>query len=67
MANKKGAKKETPDGAAAVSKTAPVVGATSDRVSAPKKVRIPKLIKKDKSRTPRKQKKAQQKAAAAKS
>ena len=66
MANKKGAKENIPvDTAAPASKT--LAGATRDASAAPAKTRKKaKLIKKEKSRLPRKQKKAQQKAAVAK-
>jgi hypothetical protein len=66
MANKKGAKESNPAG---VTET---IGSTVDNIapvgSKPAKARKKgKLIKKKTSRLPRKQKKAQQKAAAAKS
>jgi hypothetical protein len=73
MANKKGAKESTVVDAAqatgsAAGKIASPGGATRDVGSAPAKARKKgKLIKKKTSRLPRKQKKAQQKAAAAKS
>ena len=51
---------------AAVGKVAALVGVGDKPAAPPKSVKIPKLAKKSKSRLPRKQKKAQQKAAARK-
>jgi hypothetical protein len=73
MANKKGAKENAvADTSKAIdsggSKIAPVTGSAPDATPAPKKARkikIGKLTKKKTSRLPRKQKKAVQKAAAA--
>jgi hypothetical protein len=48
---------------AAVGKVAALVGVGDKPKTPPKSVKIPKLAKKNKSRMPRKQKKAQQKAA----
>ena len=53
------------DVGAAVGKVAALVGAGEKPKTPPKSVKIPKLAKKNKSRVPRKQKKAQQKAALA--
>ena len=50
---------------ATVGKMAMLVGAVHKPATAPKNIKIPKLAKSGKSRLPRKQKKAQQKAAAA--
>jgi hypothetical protein len=47
---------------AAIGKVAALVGAGDKPKTPPKSVKIPKLAKKNKSRLPRKQKKAQQKA-----
>jgi|tagenome__1003787_1003787.scaffolds.fasta_scaffold20069260_2 predicted trehalose synthase len=49
---------------AAVGKVAALVGVGDKPATPPKTVKIPKLAKKNKSRLPRKQKKALQKAAA---
>ena len=49
---------------AVVGKVAALVGVGDKPKTPPKSVKIPKLAKKNKSRLPRKQKKAQQKAAA---
>jgi hypothetical protein len=50
---------------ATVGKMAALVGVTVKPATAPKNIKIPKLAKSGKSRLPRKEKKAQQKAAAA--
>jgi hypothetical protein len=50
---------------ATVGKIAALVGTGDKPATAPKSIKIPKLAKKDKSRLPRRQKKAQQKAALA--
>lgn len=50
---------------ATVGKIAAVVGIADKPATVSKKIKIPKLAKSGKSRLPRKQKKAQQKAAAA--
>jgi hypothetical protein len=50
---------------AAVGKVAALVGAGEKPKTPPKSVKIPKLAKKNKSRVPRKEKKAQQKASKA--
>jgi hypothetical protein len=49
---------------AATGKIAALAGATADKAPAPKAVRKPKLAAKNKSRLPRRQKKAEKKAAA---
>ena len=55
-------KKEKKDTPAPVSET-PVVAAPVEKKNTPPKFRIPQLAKKNKSRLPRRQKKALQKAA----
>jgi hypothetical protein len=73
MAEKKKAEKKEKDGNA-LQAVAEAVGAAVGKVAAlvgdkpktpPKSVKIPKLAKKNKSRVPRKQKKAQQKTSQA--
>ena len=69
MADKKKKDGDAPVSAAetgaAVGKVAAFVGAGDKPKTPPKSVKIPKLAKKNKSRVPRKQKKAQQKASLA--
>ena len=69
MADKKKKEGKAPASAsetgAAAGKVAASVGAGEKPKTPPKSIKIPKLAKKNKSRVPRKQKKAQQKAAQA--